>query len=133
MRARRYVAELHDVARRWQVVRRLAQDDLALAAAQVDESLVAHRLHRFHLRRQSSGAGFAVDAHVLRPQAHRQALADQRLRSAERRVGTECVSTCSSRWSPYPSQKKMYIDTHCVLRTSVKGYASISGNWSIVM
>src|SRR3546814_5442849 len=22
-------------------------------------------------------------------------------RSAERRVGTECVSTCSSRWSPY--------------------------------
>src|SRR3546814_13729417 len=23
-------------------------------------------------------------------------------RSAERRVGTECVSTCRSRWSPYP-------------------------------
>src|SRR3546814_14012807 len=23
-------------------------------------------------------------------------------RSAERRVGKECVSTCSSRWSPYP-------------------------------
>src|SRR3546814_14794676 len=23
------------------------------------------------------------------------------LRSGERRVGTECVSTCSSRWSPY--------------------------------
>src|SRR3546814_16824124 len=23
------------------------------------------------------------------------------LRSAERRVGKECVSTCSSRWSPY--------------------------------
>src|SRR3546814_8858208 len=68
MRARRYVAELHDVARRWQVVRRLAQDDLALPAAQVDESLVAHPLHRFHLRRQSGGAGFAVDAHVLRPQ-----------------------------------------------------------------
>src|SRR3546814_15675002 len=26
-------------------------------------------------------------------------------RSAERRVGTECVSTCRSRWSPYPSKK----------------------------
>src|SRR3546814_13251027 len=25
----------------------------------------------------------------------------ERLRSEERRVGKECVSTCSSRWSPY--------------------------------
>src|SRR3546814_15993815 len=27
-------------------------------------------------------------------------------RSAERRVGKECVSTCRYRWSPYPQQKK---------------------------
>src|SRR3546814_15836610 len=27
-------------------------------------------------------------------------------RSEERRVGTECVSTCRSRWWPYHSQKK---------------------------
>src|SRR3546814_11491626 len=27
-------------------------------------------------------------------------------RSAERRVGKECVSTCRSRWSPYHSKKK---------------------------
>src|SRR3546814_16564147 len=26
---------------------------------------------------------------------------DQHLRSEERRVGKECVSTCRSRWSPY--------------------------------
>src|SRR3546814_12446388 len=26
----------------------------------------------------------------------------QQARSEERRVGTECVSTCRSRWSPYP-------------------------------
>src|SRR3546814_5895889 len=26
-------------------------------------------------------------------------------RSEESRVGKECVSTCRSRWSPYPSQK----------------------------
>src|SRR3546814_12304325 len=26
-------------------------------------------------------------------------------RSEERRVGTECVSTCRSRWSPYHEQK----------------------------
>src|SRR3546814_18113513 len=27
-------------------------------------------------------------------------------RSEERRVGKECVSTCRSRWSPYPSKKQ---------------------------
>src|SRR3546814_4445016 len=27
---------------------------------------------------------------------------DSGLRSEERRVGKECVSTCRSRWSPYP-------------------------------
>src|SRR3546814_19864322 len=30
----------------------------------------------------------------------------QRCRSEERRVGKECVSTCRSRWSPTPSNKK---------------------------
>src|SRR3546814_20979718 len=29
-----------------------------------------------------------------------------RLRSEERRVGKGCVSTCRSRWSPYPLKKK---------------------------
>src|SRR3546814_15001317 len=28
-------------------------------------------------------------------------------RSEERRVGKECVSTCSSRWSPYHKKKKI--------------------------
>src|SRR3546814_21181103 len=28
-------------------------------------------------------------------------------RSEARRVGKECVSTCRSRWSPYPSKKKI--------------------------
>src|SRR3546814_12676362 len=30
------------------------------------------------------------------------------MRSEERRVGKECVSTCRSRWSPYHSKKKTY-------------------------
>src|SRR3546814_15981204 len=30
-----------------------------------------------------------------------------RKRSEERRVGKECVSTCRSRWSPYPYKKKV--------------------------
>src|SRR3546814_13960223 len=33
-----------------------------------------------------------------------------KIRSEERRVGKECVSTCRSRWSPYHSQKNK-IDT----------------------
>src|SRR3546814_13190360 len=31
---------------------------------------------------------------------------DAGVRSEERRVGKECVSTCRSRWSPDPSKKK---------------------------
>src|SRR3546814_21054300 len=34
-------------------------------------------------------------------EAHIQAKIEQLDRSDERRVGTECVSTCRSRWSPY--------------------------------
>src|SRR3546814_10579645 len=34
----------------------------------------------------------------VEPQGHRGAGAE---RSEERRVGTECVSTCRSRWAPY--------------------------------
>src|SRR3546814_12415560 len=33
------------------------------------------------------------------------------LRSEERRVGKECVSTCRSRWSPYHSHTKEHITT----------------------
>src|SRR3546814_18064993 len=33
-------------------------------------------------------------------------------RSEERRVGKECVRTCRSRWSPYPTKKKQKIDIH---------------------
>src|SRR3546814_13387030 len=31
-----------------------------------------------------------------------------KLRSEERRVGKECVSTCRSRWSPYHKKKKQH-------------------------
>src|SRR3546814_18230672 len=32
-------------------------------------------------------------------------------RSEERRVGTECVSTCRSRWSPYHYKKNRHVKT----------------------
>src|SRR3546814_14420185 len=46
-------------------------------------------------------------AAVAAPQLLHVVLGDgmRRLRSEERRVGKECVSTCRSRWSPYHSKK----------------------------
>src|SRR3546814_16662408 len=41
-----------------------------------------------------------------REERQRAAPRDFDRRSEERRVGTECVSTCRSRWSPYPKKKK---------------------------
>src|SRR3546814_12527510 len=35
----------------------------------------------------------------------------EQLRSEERRVGKECVSTCRSRWSPDPEKKKLTQNT----------------------
>src|SRR3546814_19884183 len=46
------------------------------------------------------------------------------LSSEERRVGKECVSTCRSRWSPYPSQQKT---PNTTARTRVQ-YASEQPN-----
>src|SRR3546814_12584782 len=57
------------------------------------------------------GRGRVVRADVppaVRPGAAAQVdrTGRRRARSEERRVGKECVSTCSSRWSPYNSKKK---------------------------
>src|SRR3546814_8452290 len=38
-------------------------------------------------------------------------------RSAERRVGKECVSTCRSRWSPYHYKKKRYSHVQKMITT----------------
>src|SRR3546814_17177436 len=39
-------------------------------------------------------------------EAFQPAVPAQRIRSEERRVGKECVSTCRSRWQPYHYKKK---------------------------
>src|SRR3546814_19755882 len=45
---------------------------------------------------------------VLGPYDAQETAEDKVLgRSDERRVGQECVSTCRSRWSPYPSKNKI--------------------------
>src|SRR3546814_12669361 len=65
-------------------------------------------------------ASVSICAPVSRPRRHRLAGACRDVppvvhpveadppdvRSEERRVGKECVGTCSSRWSPYHSKKK---------------------------
>src|SRR3546814_11641791 len=43
------------------------------------------------------------------------------LRSEERRVGKECVSTCSSRWSPYNSKNnkhRLYSTSPAITKTN---------------
>src|SRR3546814_13445765 len=39
------------------------------------------------------------------------------IRSEERRVGKECVSTCRSRWSPYHQKKKQITKQRCTTYT----------------
>src|SRR3546814_16416535 len=41
------------------------------------------------------------------------------LRSEERRVGKECVSTCRSRWSPYHYKKKSQKSDNCKTDTQL--------------
>src|SRR3546814_13725567 len=51
--------------------------------------------------------GFA-DGQDPEDSAMSMAVGDPGTRSEERRVGKEGVSTCRSRWSPYPYKKKDY-------------------------
>src|SRR3546814_20533098 len=48
------------------------------------------------------GTRFIVTPESSAPEEHKAAL----IRSDERRVGKECVSTCKSRWAPYPYKQK---------------------------
>src|SRR3546814_20262917 len=73
--------------------------DGALAAMRpgavlVDHTTVSAKIARRLAEEAASKGLLAVDAPVSGGQAGAE-------RSAERRVGKECVSTCRSRWSPY--------------------------------
>src|SRR3546814_15579136 len=65
-------------------------------------------VHGLPPARVARGSRCVVGGHVLAGRVRagiggdlRGPLAELRVRSEERRVGKECVSTCSSRWSPY--------------------------------
>src|SRR3546814_14089268 len=72
------------------------QVGLALVGVGIEEARVlAERAHPF---------GDAALRHALRLETRVGARGERRheVRSEERRVGTECVRTCSSRWPLYP-------------------------------
>src|SRR3546814_13711001 len=81
---------------------RLDTDDLVLAGPDHPLSF-GHDPDRPDPRLHVRGAiGNGLEARIARALYYdivEMALAD---RSEERRVGKECVSTCRSRWSPYP-------------------------------
>src|SRR3546814_7198195 len=76
-----------------------SSDLLAQHVAQV--ALLGHRpvagLFDQVMRRQPADFGAQRHHHAL---GHDQAAGFVEIRSEERRVGKECVSTCRSRWSP---------------------------------
>src|SRR3546814_18319974 len=55
--------------------------------------------------RQDQQHGLPVDSDAMQA-FHQQTQGNGKGRSEERRVGKECVSTCSSRWSTYPYKQK---------------------------
>src|SRR3546814_5597825 len=62
-------------------------------------------LHRLHRARHLEGV---IDAAPCRCADRLRGAFLCGIRSEERRVGKECVSTCRSRWSPYHYNKKKY-------------------------
>src|SRR3546814_12055075 len=77
-----------------------AQGVLALQIREADADL-AETLKKIHC------SGVADTVRVEREVLHLfEGGCSMPIRSEERRVGKECVSTCRSRWSPYHEKKK---------------------------
>src|SRR3546814_1305930 len=66
---------------------------------------IDHRLLRLGDLEEGEGGAAAVQAIAAKHDSTPGARQDLAARSEERRVGQECVRTCSSRWSPYHLNK----------------------------
>src|SRR3546814_16710958 len=79
-------------------------------AAAVERERISRRRSPFAVGRHRTRDGLAalVEAFdkIAAHQAEPVGITEHLVRSEERRVGKECVSTCRSRWSPYHSKKK---------------------------
>src|SRR3546814_15076670 len=85
-------------------------------SSDVCSSDLEYRQHRDQHRAHQRGHKVeAVDQYAPLEDAFQdecRLLGDADIRSEERRVGKECVSTCRSRWSPYHSKKKQDTAVH---------------------
>src|SRR3546814_17025321 len=88
------------------VLASLVEDELELGATVIDmgggtTTIAVFYEHNVIFTDAIPVGGHHVTSDIARglstPLAHAE-----RMRSEERRVGKECVSTCRSRWSPYP-------------------------------
>src|SRR3546814_12646173 len=75
-------------------------DDLSICGGR-DDDLAAVTCHAANVfdRKHRASADYCPVAQALRQHSYAAS-------TEERRVGTECVSTCSSRWYPYIKKKK---------------------------
>src|SRR3546814_14412102 len=71
-----------------------------IAAPEADQGVASDRSHVY-----------AIDNYAI----GKYDKASGKRRSEERRVGTECVRTCRSRWSPYHyKNKNKYANNYCI-------------------
>src|SRR3546814_15145563 len=88
-------------------------DHEALAVGQIEEAIFINFAHIAQGRpalRVAARRRFLIIPMIFEDifafEENRAFFVRSELRSEERRVGKECVSTCRSRWSPYHSKKK---------------------------
>src|SRR3546814_12381220 len=67
----------------------------------------------------------AVQRHFARHGGTTLVGPDIETRSAERRVGKECVSTCRSRWSPYHEKNKILLETTVAIQQSATSHTQL--------
>src|SRR3546814_12719000 len=92
-------ASLGEQLREWRVRRRMSQMDLAL-----DSEISTRHLSFIETGRSKPSAAMLqriADCLEVPHRARNALLLAGGYRSGARRVGTECVSTCRSRWPPY--------------------------------
>src|SRR3546814_19885733 len=83
---------------------RFSRDHVILGRLRHPVSLIVHTLQQVN-NNLAEGRFFFLDVvkdGIALYQSDDSDLATPKPRSEERRVGKECVSTCRSRWSPYP-------------------------------
>src|SRR3546814_13992963 len=98
-----------DLLRALSVIAPIQDAQVFRIGAQIDAGrLGVHLQLRFRKRGKISGPAFGgLELYLACPVKLWSIGMQGALRSEERRVGKECVSTCRSRWSPYHKKKKL--------------------------